>query len=434
MLAVIMAGGKGTRLLSLTKDEIPKPMVPLLGKPILQWQIECLKRNGITEVIIIVGHLGHRVKEYFKNGDAFGLSIRYIEETQPLGTAGALFYLREFLVEQPVLLVFGDVLFDIDLNRMSEFHLVRNAEVTLFVHPNAHPYDSDLVVVDGNGKVECFNSKSNDRSAYWYDNCVNAGLYMLQPAFFNRIIKPEKLDLEKEILTGMATGGENIYAYRSPEYVKDVGTPERIEAAEKELKSGLVVARNLKNKQKAVFLDRDGTINVYNGLICCEEDFELYPFAAEAIGELNRSGYLTVVITNQPVVARGLCGVADVENIHKKMTTLLGRQGVFLDDVKFCPHHPDRGFPEENPAYKISCRCRKPDTGMIEECVDKYNIDLSQSWFVGDTTMDIRTGKNAGMKTALVLTGEAGKDVKYPDEPDLICADLTEAVKKILEL
>jgi histidinol-phosphate phosphatase family protein len=147
---------------------------------------------------------------------------------------------------------------------------------------------------------------------------------------------------------------------------------------------------------------------------------------------INASGYLAIVVTNQPVVARGLCQMEDVERIHKKLETLLGQEGVYLDEIRFCPHHPDKGYPEENPAYKIPCHCRKPDIGMLEDCAQKYNVDLTASWVVGDTTVDIQTGKNAGTKTALVLTGDAGKDGKYDVEPDITCQNLKEAVIQIL--
>ena len=156
--------------------------------------------------------------------------------------------------------------------------------------------------------------------------------------------------------------------------------------------------------------------------------------AVDAIRKINQSGRLGIVITNQPVVARGLCEIEDVENIHKKMETLLGKEGVFLDDVFYCPHHPDKGYPEENPAYKIPCECRKPKTGMIREAAERYNIDLAGSWMIGDTTMDIQTGINAGMRTALVLTGEAGNDKKYDVKPDLVCRNLLDAVEKILQM
>ena len=431
MLAVIMAGGKGTRLASITKDEVPKPMVKILGKPLLEWQIEVLKRNGITDVCFIIGHLGEKIREHFGDGKTFGINAEYIEESEPLGTAGAFYYLKDKISSEPFLLVFGDVFFDVDLNRMVGFHKRKNSEATLFVHPNSHPFDSDLIETDSDGKIVKFDSKHNVRD-YWYKNCVNAGLYVLNPSVCAHVESAIKTDLEKEILARMISAGESVFGYRSPEYIKDVGTVERIEQVKRDIESGFISKRCLKNKQKCIFLDRDGTLNVYKGLISNIDDFELEEKVVEAIKKINSSEWLCIVVTNQPVVARGLCSMEHVREIHKKMETLLGKEGTFLDDVRFCPHHPDKGYPEENPVYKIKCHCRKPDTGMIEDAAKDFNVDLGQSWIVGDTTLDIQTGKNAGLKTMLVHTGVCGKDGKYEAKPDLQAENLLEAIEKIL--
>lgn len=430
MQAVIMAGGKGTRLRSITNDEIPKPMAPIAGKPILQWQIECLRRSGVTDILLIIGYLGEKIEAYFGSGADFGVRIDYFREEQPLGTAGALAEVADRL-EEDFLLVFGDTIFDISIPRMMAFHREKQAEATLFVHPNSHPFDSDIVLRDETQRVCGFLSKHDTRTD-WYDNCVNAGFYIVNKRLCGRIVRGEKTDLEKQVLWPLARQGGAVYAYLSPEYIKDVGTPERITAAAGELERGVVAARNLGKKQKCVFLDRDGTVNQYRGLISTPEQLELEPCAAEAIRLLNRSGYLAVVVTNQPVVARGMCSVEDVENIHRKLSTLLGQEGAYLDGIVFCPHHPDKGYPEENPAYKIHCRCRKPDIGMLTACAERFNIDLAQSWMVGDTTVDLQTGLNAGTHTALVLTGEAGRDGKYDVQPQRTGADLLDVVKQII--
>lgn len=430
MQAVIMAGGKGTRLRSITNDEIPKPMAPIAGKPILQWQIECLRRSGVTDILLIIGYLGEKIEAYFGSGADFGVRIDYFREEQPLGTAGALAEVADRL-EEDFLLVFGDTIFDISIPRMMAFHREKQAEATLFVHPNSHPFDSDIVLRDETQRVCGFLSKHDTRTD-WYDNCVNAGFYIVNKRLCGRIVRGEKTDLEKQVLWPLARQGGAVYAYLSPEYIKDVGTPERITAAAGELERGVVAARNLEKKQKCVFLDRDGTVNQYRGLISTPEQLELEPCAAEAIRLLNRSGYLAVVVTNQPVVARGMCSVEDVENIHRKLSTLLGQEGAYLDGIVFCPHHPDKGYPEENPAYKIHCRCRKPDIGMLTACAERFNIDLAQSWMVGDTTVDLQTGLNAGTHTALVLTGEAGRDGKYDVQPQRTGADLLDVVKQII--
>lgn len=425
-----MAGGRGTRLLPITNDKIPKPMTDVNGKPVLQWQLECLQREGITEILIVTGHLGNKILDFFGNGHKFGVSLFYYQETQPLGTAGALAELADSLADD-FFLIFGDVIFDIDLSRMMKFHQSKSACATLFVHPNNHPFDSDLVLRDRDSRVVGFRAKDSKRPQ-WYDNCVNAGFYILNRALCKMITSGHKTDLEKDILFPCVAEKGNIYAYASPEYIKDIGTPERKQEAENELQKGVVSARNLKHLQKCVFLDRDGTLNKYRGLISGPEDLDLENGVAKAIRKLNRSGWLAIVVTNQPVIARGMCSMDDVEQIHNKLKTLIGNQGAFLDDILFCPHHPDKGYPEENSAYKISCNCRKPSTGMLDQCAKKYNIDMSKSWMVGDTTVDIQTGVNAGTHTALLHTGQMGTDGKYKVQPEYVGNTLLDVIDHIL--
>ena len=221
MEAVIMAGGKGTRLAQLTKNEIPKPMVELAGKPLLQWQMERLKENGITDVILVIGHLGGVIREYFGDGSQFGMSIRYYEEKEPLGTAGSFYYLKEMVSGEDFLMMSGDLMFDIDFERMLRFHREKEAAATLFVHPNGHPFDSDLLVLDEEERVIRFDSKHNTRD-YWYENCVNAGIFVFSRRIFDYVPEPVKRNLENDVIQTMVQNGEAVYGYRSPEYVKDV--------------------------------------------------------------------------------------------------------------------------------------------------------------------------------------------------------------------
>lgn len=431
LTAVIQAGGMGTRLEEITKNKIPKPLVSMNGKPMLEWQLTMLMESGIRNFIFIIGHLGDKIQEFFGDGTQWGVRIEYVKEPEPLGSAGALYILKDKISTRDFLLIFGDIIFDLDFSRMIAFHLEKKSVATLLVHPNSHPYDSDLVVLDKDDRVTGFDSKKNIRN-YWYENCVNAGIFILNGRILNKLNEPKKMDLEQDLIVPLIKSNE-IFGYRTTEYVKDAGTVDRFYSVERELALGIGKDKNLRNKQKCVFLDRDGTINRYKGLIHSEEDFELEDNAAEAVRLINESGYLAIVLTNQPVVARGLCNVEDVETIHKKMISLLGMEGAYLDDIIFCPHHPDRGYLGENPAYKIECNCRKPKTGMIDVMINKYNIDRNKSYIIGDTTGDILTGINSGIRTVLVQTGEAGSDGKYIVSADMETIDVLEAVKSILD-
>lgn len=258
----------------------------------------------------------------------------------------------------------------------------------------------------------------------YYRNRVNAGLHVISPEVLelagverSRVGtkvngKFIKVDLDRQLLKPLAGTGR-MYCYDSPEYVKDMGTPERYLQAEKDFLAGRVSAKNLSNKQKAIFLDRDGTINVYKGFLTRLEDFELLPGIAEAIKVMNEAGYLVIVVTNQPVVARGEVTEEELAGIHNKMETLLGLEGAYLDGIYYCKHHPHKGYAGEVPELKIECGCRKPKPGMLFEAAKDFNIDLSQSYMVGDSGSDIKAGIAAGCRTVFIHDGSDNESKNY---------------------
>lgn len=427
MKVVIMAGGKGTRIASVRND-IPKPMIELCGKPILLHQIECLKRNGLTDIILVTGHLAHFISDYFGDGSKFGVNISYFEETSPLGTAGSLFKMVEDgRLTEDFLLLCGDTILDLDFNRMIAFHKEKNALATLASHPNSHPYDSSLLVTEtvpaekgglpyDSKKVTKWMAKEDER--LWYKNRVNAGIEVISvelikkvalmrkenPSIIRHPENPDKIDLDRDVLkTNVETG--RIFAYDTTEYIKDMGTPDRYYKTEKDIKSGLVLSKNLSNKQKAIFLDRDGTLTKDVGFVRDINELELAEGASQAVKMINDSGYLAVLITNQPVIARGDITFEELQEIHNKLETLLGKDGAYLDGIYYCPHHTDKGFPGERPEYKCNCECRKPKPGMILTAAKDFNIDVSSSYMIGDSGRDVECGKNAGCKDS-VLVGE----------------------------
>jgi D,D-heptose 1,7-bisphosphate phosphatase len=430
MQAVIMAGGKGTRLANITKNELPKPMVTLCGKPILEHQIDNLKAFGIIDIIIIVGYLGQTIKDYFGNGSKFGVNISYIEEKTPLGTAGALYYLKDRNIGDNFILLFGDLMIDIDWEIFIQYHINNNALITLFSHPNSHPFDSDILIVN-NGVVSGIDSKHNVRD-YDYNNITNAGIYILNKKVLDNIQLPEKIDFEHNIIMPCLST-KKVFAYLSSEYVKDVGTEERFYSVSKDIKSGIVAAKNLSRKQKCIFLDRDGTINVNEGYITHKEQIHLYKDTAEAIRKINHSEYICVVITNQPVIARGEATYDVLDDIHKRLETILGKEGAYYDALYFCPHHPDKGFAGEVKELKIDCDCRKPKIGLLLKAQEKYNIDFEKSWFVGDADRDVLTGKNAGTRTILVDNNSTYGKNCFDVKPDFNAKTLLDAINLIIK-
>lgn len=409
-----MAGGKGTRITSVASD-IPKPMIRIGGKPVLEHELECLRDQGFRDIILTVSHLGHIIMDYFGDGSGispatgkhFGVHIEYYFEKEPLGNAGALFKLKDRLTED-FLLLNADALFDIDFNRFVDYHKNHGALVTLFAHANDHPYDSGLLIVDKNNYVQQWLAKEDDRPEY-YRNIVNGGLHVLSPKVLEVEFESEKVDLDRQVLKPLSATGKMI-CYNSPEYAKDMGTPDRYYAACDDYAAGKIQCKNLRNKQRAIFLDRDGTINKYIGYLRKPEEFELIDGVGKAIRKINTSGYLAIVVTNQPALARGEVTVDELQLIHNRMETLLGKCGAYLDGIYYCPHHPDKGFEGEVADLKVDCECRKPKSGLLLRAAKDFNIDLKQSWMIGDSENDILAGKNAGCKTALIGEGQYGQD------------------------
>lgn len=418
MKTVIMAGGRGTRISEMFPN-IPKPLIPIDGIPVLEREIISLCNQGFTDIILTIGYMAEKIQAYFGNGERLGVHISYFVEDKPLGNAGALFKLN---IEDDFLLLNADAVFDVDFNRMVNFHKAHGGLVTLFTHPNSHPYDSGLIIAESNGEVNDWLNKEDDRPEF-YRNRVNAGLHVISPKVLTMSEidtdeigkeidgKIKKVDLDRQILKPLC-GTHTMFCYDSPEYVRDIGTPERFRSVERDFKAGVVQAKNLSNKQKAIFLDRDGTINKYVGFLRSPDELELTNDAAEAIKLINASGYLAVVVTNQPVIARGEVTWDGLTEIHNKMETELGKQGAYIDGLYFCPHHPHKGYEGEIPKLKIDCDCRKPKPGLLLRAAEDLNIDLKQSFMIGDSDSDVNAGNTAGCTSIKIEEGGLLEAVK----------------------
>ena len=428
--AVILAGGKGTRLKEVSGN-LPKSMVPVLDKPLLQHLIEQCVEYGITDIKLLISYKKEIIEDFFGDGDQYGATIQYIAEDSPRGTAGALIDALPELDDQ-FLVVYGDTFFDIDLGAFLEFHEDQAGDASIFLHPNDHPYDSDLVEVDSSFQLQRIHPYPHD--GQWRKNLVSAAVYIFNKHALQGVdLVSDRPDIAKDLFPLMLESEKKIYGYISLEYIKDIGIPERLYKVEKDINSGRVKSLKKQTPKMAIFLDRDGTINQEVNHLSSQEQFELIDGVGEAIRQINLAGILAVVITNQPVIARGELKDSELKVIHNKMDTLLGMQGAYLDRLYYCPHHTDSGFEGEIETLKFDCDCRKPKTGLFLKAKKDLNIVLEKSWVIGDSTRDIFAAQNAGMKSVLVLTGHAGKDSSYEVNPDLVAKDLRDAVELILK-
>lgn len=433
MQLVIVAGGKGSRLKEITAD-IPKPMVDVGGKPLLEWQVQLARKHGIEQILMLTGFGAEFIEKYFGDGERWGVNIAYHREPKPLGTAGAL--LDAFpKLEDVFVVMYGDTMLNVDLKRMTARHSSRFA-ATLFLHPNDHPQDSDLVEINGDGEVVSLHPYPHQPGQY-LPNMVNAALYVFSKKHLATeaerwVAEPTAIDICKHLFPRLLAAGKRLLGYRSREYIKDAGTPERLNKVRSHLATGLIQASSFETPAPTIFLDRDGTLNFDHGWINSPEKLELLPNAAEAIRLINSAGYLAVIITNQPVIARGECTEAQLKLIHNRLEWLLGLEHAYIDAIYYCPHHPDKGFPGERSDLKMKCSCRKPKVGLFQQAAAALEIDTSRSWMIGDSKNDTDAAGEFGIPATLIQHNQISFKDTPEREPALRAQTVLDAVREIL--
>lgn len=439
MKAVLMAGGRGTRIRSIASD-IPKPMIPVSGKPVLEYVTECLRDQGFTDIIITVGHMAQYIMDYFGNGDKnspvtgqpFGVKIQYYVERQPLGNAGAVYKLWESgKLDGDFLLLIADALFHIDFNRFVRFHKYHNALATIFVHPNSHPYDSGLVSIDEKTHVITDWLHKEDKRPEFYKNRVNAGLHIISPDIFKQLPKSSvagserAIDLDRDILKPLAGSG-SMYAYNSPEYCRDMGTPERYNAVLQDIESRLVKMRNLCNRQKAIFFELDSIMYEKCSYQQITDTYELYPGAGELIRLINKSVFLCIVIVSPAIAVKWNINLEQLDHICSKMETLLGREGVYIDVLydhfKYCDERLDKDLAGlKNCADDIK-------QGLLNRVFREYNISLEDSWIIKNSDYKFESGMAVPCNKILLSC----KNEETVDRSVWMIQDLFSEVKKIV--
>jgi histidinol-phosphate phosphatase family protein len=435
MHAVIIAGGSGVRAAAMTGGRIPKALLPVAGVPIICRQMRVLRREGVTRLSVLAGHLGERMRPALEpEAAALGLELQIMAELMPLGTAGCLTSLAPAARE--TLIVYGDMLFDIALAPFLEFHRRKNALLTVVAHPNDHPRSSDLIV-EQDGMVQQILPRGRPRP-HDHRNLVPAGLYLASPAFFAELEPGAKADMVNDVLPRLIAAGLPIAAYNTPEYLRDVGSPARHALAERDLQAGGVEALNRAHPRPAIFFDCDGVLNEEPGEpgIVAPADVKPIPGAGAAVRRARQAGLLTVAVTNRPQVAKGLVTFEGLDHILGRLEALLAEDGGVLDRIYFCPHYPQSGFEGEIAALKIRCECRKPGALLLRQALADLPIDRLRSMLIGDSLRDIGAARGIGIWAYGVRTGYGCRDHErfrreagVPPVPDLMFETVSEAVE-----
>ncbi len=392
---IIISGGEGTRFKKIQSK--PKIITKFKGKKIINIIFNNLNKFNIRNIHILCG----KNEKLIRNSINKKKNIFFYKEKKLLGTAGSLSIINRDKLSKDVLIIFGDLLFDIDFQKFYNFHKKLNSDLTIFSHPSDHLYDSDILDVNENNQIKNIFFKPH-RSNLITNNITMAGVFIIKKNFLNEIPKNRNNDFSKYLLKKLLKKGKKLICYNSREYCKDFGTPERFVKVKKDYKNKIHKFRSIKNRMPAIFLDRDGVINKDQGPYTYSNPFSFKKNAIKALLKLRKSRYLIFLITNQPSVAKGFISYDYLIQSFKKYELYLSKKGFYFDKIYFCPHHPKKGFQGENLLYKKSCSCRKPKPGLIFKANKEFNLDLKKSYFIGDTANDYSAALNAKVKPIIL--------------------------------
>lgn len=389
---VIPVGGEGNRVSGLTNGRSKAEIKLFKNKKIIDFQVEQISK--LNKKIIFLSNSKFKSLNEYISKKYYNLDITIINEDKKLGTAGSLDSLRKFNFKF-YLIIYGDLIFNIDLKKIIQFHKKKKSECTIVVHPNNHPYDSDCIEIDDNLKSKKIFFKPHFKKNI--PNLCFAGINLINKNLLKFIQTNKFQDFSKDFLK-IYEDKIKIYAYNTREYIKDAGTPERISQIKKELTSIKYLKGNIKKKIPAIFLDKDGVINKLNKKKNYQKIDDLIEGVVEAISIINKTGYLVIIITNQPAIAKGIISEKKFIQDINKLSSKLSRNDVYFDRIYYCPHHPDKGFKNEIKKLKKNCNCRKPNNGMLIKAIRELNIDKSKSFFIGDQYSDYLASKKTNIK------------------------------------
>ncbi len=395
MEAIVLAGGFGTRLRECVSD-IPKPLAPIDGTPFIFYLLDYLYANGAHRVVVSTGYLAEKIEEAI--GSKYrGMTVEYSREDTPLGTGGGIKKALGKCTENDIAVINGDSFFDVDLFEMKRFHDASECPITLAAKHIENAYRSGLLDFK-NGRLCGFVENGIAPSG-----SINGGVYFIRRNALESI-NEERFSFENSVL---ANRNFDVAVFESDGHFIDIGIPDAYKLAQQE-KEKLVSKRT----RRAVFVDRDGTINKDTVHLFRKEEFEFLTDADKAITDLKKKGYLVIVITNQAGIAKGLYKAEDVDMLHDFIDSVfLKNYGIVLDGYYYCPHHPKAVIDE----LSIECSCRKPAPGLILKAAEDFSktgidIDHENSFVIGNRISDIVAGTNAKIKNNILVGSDETDD------------------------
>ena len=391
MKAIILCGGLGTRLRPLT-DKIPKVMVPIGGKPLIEYHIQWLSGNGIKDIGVNLFHLPEAVSGFLGDGSKHGVRIYYSKQSALKGTAGDFLQFKEFIGKDRCLVIYGDNLFKMDLDKFIRFHEKKGGLASIALKKWEDPTSKGIVGLDKKGKIMWFKEKPKLEEAV--TDIGNAGIYILEPEIFDHIPEGVESDFGRDIFPSAIGMKEELYGYILDDYHADIGTPQVLESVQKEISDLL--------PKKAAFLDRDGVLDKKppeHDYVKKFSEFHWNEGAFELIKGLKSRGYDVVIISNQRGVALKKMTKRFVDSLHARMKKEAKKAGADIDAFYYCPHDK----PED-------CTCRKPKPGLLFRAAFDMSIDLGKSIMIGDSKSDMEAAKRAGCRGISVETDDLDID------------------------
>lgn len=390
--AVFLVGDRGTRLGGATRDG-PKPMLPVGGRPFIAYLIDNAARHGLTDIILLAGHKADAVRAHWGETAAAaqalaqeGVRIAVVQEPKAMGTAGALWQARDML-DDVFLVANGERYFDFNWLDLLTLPAASEWQARMALRAIADTARYGTVLLD-DARVQRF-----EAAGAAGPGLIDGGVYLVRKSAVAHL-GDHPASLEQEVFPKLASEGA-LYGRPYDGFFIDIGIPGDLAKADATM-AGIW-------RRPAAFLDRDGVLNVDRGYVHRAHQVEWIPGAIAAVKRLNDAGYFVFVVTNQAGVARGYYSEDDVDALHRWMAAELQRSGAHIDRFEYCPYHAE-GVVDR---YRIASDRRKPEAGMLLDCMARFPVDRERSFLIGDKPSDLEAARAAGVRGHLF----AGSDL-----------------------